>query len=143
MFLKYALEPAAEAGFNEFSYGFRPGRSCHDVQQKIFSNLNSNANGITKRILELDIEKCFDKIDHKFLMQSVQLPKAAKSGLFKAIKAGVRGEFPSSESGTPQGGVISPLLANLVLHGLEDLGIKYTKSGKEKKGANTRIPLCG
>ena len=67
-------------------------------------------------------------------MQSVQLPKAAKSGLFKAIKAGVRGEFPSSESGTPQGGVISPLLANLVLHGLEDLGIKYTKSGKEKRG---------
>lgn len=132
--LKYALEPAAEAIFGARSFGFRPGRSCHDVQQKIFSNLNSNANGITKRILELDIEKCFDKIDHKFLMQSVQLPKAAKSGLFKAIKAGVRGEFPSSESGTPQGGVISPLLANLVLHGLEDLGIKYTKSGKEKRG---------
>jgi 5-methylcytosine-specific restriction endonuclease McrA len=67
-------------------------------------------------------------------MQSVQLPKAVKSGLFKAIKAGVRGEFPSSESGTPQGGVISPLLANLVLHGLEDIGNKYTKSGLEKRG---------
>lgn len=55
-------------------------------------------------------------------MQSVQLPKAAKKGLFLSIKAGVRGEFPSSESGTPQGGVISPLLANIVLHGLENVG---------------------
>jgi len=56
-FLKYALEPAAEARFNEFSYGFRPGRSCHDIQKQLFFNLNSGkANGISKRILELDIE---------------------------------------------------------------------------------------
>ncbi len=55
-------------------------------------------------------------------MQSVQLPKAAKQGLFRAIKAGVRGEFSASESGTPQGGIISPLLANIVLHGLENVG---------------------
>jgi RNA-directed DNA polymerase len=103
--LKYALEPVAEAIFNAHSYGFRPGRSCHDVQRKIHSQLNSSAKGIEKRILELDIEKCFDKIDHKFLMQSIQMPKAAKQGLFRAIKAGVRGEFPASESGTPQGGV--------------------------------------
>lgn len=121
--LKYALEPAAEATFNAHSYGFRTGRSCHDVQKQLFLNLNSGrANGISKRILELDIEKCFDKIDHKFLMQSVQLPKAAKKGLFLGIKAGVRGEFSSSESGTPQGGVLSPLLANIVLHGLENVG---------------------
>jgi RNA-directed DNA polymerase len=128
--LKYALEPVAEATFNAHSYGFRPGRSCHDVQRQLFNNLNSGqANGISKRILELDIEKCFDKIDHKFLMQSVQLPKAAKEGLFRAIKAGVRGEFPVSETGTPQGGVISPLLANLVLHGLENVGqeVRYKK----------------
>jgi RNA-directed DNA polymerase len=121
-FLKYVLEPAAEATFNARSYGFRPGRSCHDVQKLIFDNLNSLKKGISKRILELDIEKCFDKIDHKFLMQSVQLPKTAKQGIFRAIKAGVRGEFPSSESGTPQGGVISPLLANIVLNGLENVG---------------------
>ena len=120
--IKYALEPAAEATFNSHSYGFRPSRSCHDIQRQLFNNLNSRSNGLEKRILELDIEKCFDKIDHKFLMQSVQLPKAAKQGVFRAIKAGVRGEFPWSESGTPQGGVISPLLANLVLHGLENVG---------------------
>lgn len=99
-------------------------RSTHDVQQGIFNQLKANAKGLNKRILELDIEICFDKIDHKFLMQSVQLPRAAKQGLFRAIKAGVRGEFPSSVTGTPQGGVISPLLANLVLHGLENVGIR-------------------
>lgn len=127
--LKYALEPAA-ALFNARSYGFRPGRGCHDVQKMVFNNLRGrNANGLTKRILELDIEKCFDKIDHKFLMQSVQLPKVAKNGLFRSIKAGVRGEFSSSESGTPQGGVISPLLANIVLHGLENVGeeVRYKR----------------
>ncbi len=64
--LKYALEPAAEAQFNARSYGFRPGRGCHDVQRQVFNNLNGgSAKGISKRILELDIEKCFDKIDHK------------------------------------------------------------------------------
>ena len=120
--LKYALEPVAEATFNAHSYGFRPGRSCHDVQKMIGINLQKNHHGINKRILELDIEKCFDNIDHKFIMQSVQLPKAAKNGLYRAIKAGVRGEFPSSKSGTPQGGVISPLLANIALHGLENVG---------------------
>ena len=95
--LKYALEPAAEAMFNAHSYGFRAGRSCQDVQQGIFNNLSSN--GLTKRVLELDIQKCFDAIDHKFIMRSIQLPRAAKIGLFRAIKAGVKGEFLSSESG--------------------------------------------
>jgi RNA-directed DNA polymerase len=132
--IKYALEPSAEATFNARSFGFRPGRSCHDIQRLLFSNLNSGkANGISKRILELDIEKCFDKIDHKFLMQSIQLPKAAKQGIFRAIKAGVKGEFPISNSGTPQGGVISPLLANIVLHGLENVGhaLRYKAKGKQ------------
>ena len=72
-------------------------RSCQDVQQGIFNNLSSN--GLTKRVLELDIQKCFDAIDHKFIMRSIQLPRAAKIGLFRAIKAGVKGEFLSSESG--------------------------------------------
>lgn len=106
--VKYALEPVAEASFTAHSYGFRPGRSCHDVQQQIYMLLNSQSNGSTKRILELDIEKCFDKIDHKFLMQSIQLPRAAKQGVFRAIKAGVHGEFNTSEMGTPQGGVSTP-----------------------------------
>jgi RNA-directed DNA polymerase len=140
--LKYALEPAAEAQFNAHSYGFRPGRSCHDVQRQIFNQLNGgNANGISKRILELDIEKCFDKIDHKYLMQSIQLPRAARLGVFRAIKAGVKGEFPSSEAGTPQGGVISPLLANIVLHGLENVGEKVRFIRKSHRQIDTIVGL--
>lgn len=120
--LKFALEPYGEAIFNSNSYGFRPGRNTHDVQQAIYLNLNSQAKGLTKRILELDISKCFDQINHKAIMQRVTLPSHAKNGLFRAIKAGVKGEYPRAETGTPQGGCISPLLANLVLHGLEDVG---------------------
>lgn len=58
--VKYALEPAHEATFHARSYGFRAGRSTHDAQKQMFNNLCSRANGITKRVIELDIEKCFD-----------------------------------------------------------------------------------
>jgi retron-type reverse transcriptase len=54
---KYALEPAHEATFHSRSYGFRIGRSAHDAQKILYNNLNSNANGIEKRVIELDIEK--------------------------------------------------------------------------------------
>ena len=57
---KYALEPAHEAHFHARSYGFRPGRSAHDAQKLLFINLNAQGNGIQKRVIELDIEKCFD-----------------------------------------------------------------------------------
>jgi group II intron reverse transcriptase/maturase len=117
--LKYALEPAAEATFHENSYGFRPGRGAHDVQKRTFSHLYSRANGASKAILEMDIEKCFDRIDHKAMLSRVELPPAAIRGLKLAIQAGVKGEFPRSEMGTPQGGVISPLLANIALNGIE------------------------
>ena len=56
---KYALEPAHEATFHAKSYGFRPGRSAHDAQKILFNSLNSSCNGINKRVIELDIEKCF------------------------------------------------------------------------------------
>ena len=123
--LKYALEPACEAYFSANSDGFRPGRSTQDVQKKLFHNLNSQANGINKTILELDIQKCFDQIDHRYLMSQISLPKQAKQALWKALKAGVKTEFPASKQGTPQGGCISPLLANIALHGLSDLGKGY------------------
>ncbi|HEY9741558.1 MAG TPA: group II intron reverse transcriptase/maturase [Coleofasciculaceae cyanobacterium] len=122
--LKYALEPAAEATFHGNSYGFRPGRSAHDVQKRLFAALNSQGKGITKTILEMDIEKCFDRISHEAIMSKVQLPNAAQRGLRRAIKAGVKGEFPASTEGTPQGGVISPLLANIALNGIEEIGGK-------------------
>ncbi|MDJ0732409.1 MAG: reverse transcriptase domain-containing protein [Crocosphaera sp.] len=123
--VKYALEPAHEALFHAKSYGFRPGRSAHDVQKVLFTNLSAHANGKSKRILELDIEKCFDRINHSAIMERVIAPQAIKLGLWKCLKAGVNPEFP--DQGTPQGGVVSPLLANIALDGIEDIhsSIRY------------------
>ena len=58
--IKFTLEPAHETTFHPYSYGFRPGRSAHDAQRWIFNQLNSSCNGITKRVLEVDIKSCFD-----------------------------------------------------------------------------------
>lgn len=116
------MEPAAEATFHGNSYGFGPGRSCHDVQKRLFLALSTRGKGINKTILEMDIEKCFDQISHQIILDRVELPKVAIKGLRRAIIAGVKGEFPRSEMGTPQGGVISPLLANIALNGIKTIG---------------------
>lgn len=117
--VKYALEPAHEATFHARSYGFRPGRSTHDAQRYVFNNLRSFCNGQNKRVIELDIEKCFDRINHSAIMTQVIAPQQIKLGLWKCLKAGVSPEFPAQ--GTPQGGVVSPLLANIALNGIEDI----------------------
>ena len=109
--VKYALEPAHEALFHARSYGFRPGRSAHDAQKILLLNLKSDKNGLNKRILELDIEKCFDRINHTSIMERIIAPQTIKTGIWRCLKAGVNPEFP--EQGTPQGGVESPLLANV------------------------------
>ena len=124
---KYALEPAHEATFHARSYGFRTGRSAHDAQRYIFSNLNSKANGINKRVIELDIEKCFDRINHSAIMDELIAPKGLKLGIFRCLKAGINPEFP--EQGTPQGGVVSPLLANIALNGIESIH-RYRAKGQ-------------
>jgi len=116
---KYALEPAHEAIFHTKSYGFRPGRSAHDAQKLLQLSLRSDRNGINKRVIELDIEKCFDRISHTTIMEKLIAPKGAKLGIFWCLKAGTNPEFP--EQGTPQGGVVSPLLANIALNGIESI----------------------
>jgi len=125
---KYALEPAHEATFHARSYGFRTGRSAHDAQKYIFLNLNSKANGINKRVIELDIEKCFDRINHSAIMDELIAPKGLKLGIFRCLKAGVNPEFP--EQGTPQGGVVSPLLANIALNGIESIHRYHENQGQ-------------
>jgi len=124
---KYAIEPAHEALFHEKSYGFRPGRSAHDAQKFLFNNLRSKSNGINKRVIELDIEKCFDRINHTTIMENLIAPSGIKTGIFRCLKAGIKPEFP--EQGTPQGGVVSPLLANIALDGIESIH-KYKHDGK-------------
>lgn len=116
---KYALEPAHEATFHARSYGFRAGRSAHDAQKFLFQNLRSYAHGSEKRVIELDIEKCFDRISHSAIMERLIAPTYLKLGIFRCLKAGVNAEFP--EQGTQQGGVVSPLLANVALNGIEDI----------------------
>lgn len=117
--VKYALEPAHEATFHARSYGFRTGRGAHDAQKFLFTNLNSRTNGIEKRVLELDIEKCFDRISHTSILERLIAPSGIKLGIFRCLKAGVNPEYP--EQGTQQGGVVSPLLANVSLNGIEEI----------------------
>ena len=122
---KYALEPAHEATFHARSYGFRTGRSTHDAQRLLFNNLRSYCNGIEKRIIELDIKKCFDRISHTSIMENLIAPSGLKLGIFRCLKAGTNVGFPMQ--GTPQGGVASPLLANIALNGIEQIhySIRY------------------
>jgi RNA-directed DNA polymerase len=115
----YALEPAHEATFHARSYGFRTGRSAHDAQKMLFLNLSKSANGTNKRILELDLEKCFDRIRHSQIMEKIILPQSVKTGIWRCLKKGTNPHFP--EQGTPQGGCISPTLANIALNGIEKI----------------------
>ena len=123
---KYALEPAHEATFHKHSYGFRTGRSAHDAQKTLFNNLRSYSNGIDKRVIELDIEKCFDRINHSAIMDNLIAPKGLKLGIFRCLKAGTNIGFP--DQGTPQGGVVSQLLANIALNGIESIH-SYKRGG--------------
>ncbi len=115
--VKLALEPEWEAKFEPNSYGFRPGRSAHDAIEAIFHAVK----GMAKHVLDADIAKCFDRINHQALLDKLQtfprMQRAIKAWLETGVLDGDT-LFPT-EQGTPQGGVISPLLANVALHGLE------------------------
>lgn len=124
-----ALEPCWEAQFERSSYGFRPGRCPHDAAEKIFKAVCPNRN--KKWAVDADIKGCFDNISHKFLIGRIGgFP--AKKLIQQWLKAGYvdKDVFHESENGTPQGGIISPLLANIALHGMEKaLGVIYEKGG--------------
>ena len=115
--VKAALEPEWEARFEPNSYGFRPGRSCHDAIMAIFTALGHKA----KYVLDADIAKCFDRIDHTALLTKVHTSPTLRRQLKAGLTAGVieNGQFFPTEEGTMQGGNLSPLLANIALHGME------------------------
>ncbi|MFE0091757.1 group II intron reverse transcriptase/maturase [Streptomyces sp. NPDC058991] len=123
--VKNALEPEWEARFEPRSYGFRPGRSAHDAIETIYSTLARKARRVW--ILDADLSAAFDRINHDYLLEAVgDFP--AKGLIRQWLKAGVvdRGKFAATEEGTPQGGVISPLLMNIALHGIEAAaGVHY------------------
>jgi RNA-directed DNA polymerase len=115
--VKLALEPEWEAKFEPNSYGFRPGRCCHDALEAIYNYIRLKP----KFVLDADIEKCFDRINHEALLTKLSTIPVVTDLVRGWLKAGIfeKGVIFPSESGTPQGGVVSPLLANIALHGLE------------------------
>jgi len=126
-----SLEPEWEAMFEPNSYGFRPGRSCHDAIGQCFNKIGFNKAGGHTWVLEADIQGFFDNIAHESILE--QISNFPKRDLIKGwLKAGfvLDGKFNPTKTGTPQGGVISPLLANIGLHGLEN----FIKSTNAKLG---------
>jgi RNA-directed DNA polymerase len=118
-----ALEPEWEAKFDPNSYGFRPGRCCQDAVEAVYKSINR----LPKYILDADIEKCFDKIAHKplltklntFPLLSRQVKQWLKAGVMDSSFDDLKKTVRETLEGTPQGGVISPFLANVALDGIE------------------------
>ena len=124
--VKAALEPEWEAFFEPNSYGFRPGRSCHDAIKQIkYSIMNK-----PKFVLDADISKCFDRINHLALLQKLGYSGKVRQQIKAWLKSGVIDQrvFTATSEGTPQGGVLSPLLANIALHGMEIMLNEFAKT---------------
>jgi RNA-directed DNA polymerase len=125
-----ALEPEWEARFEPRSYGFRPGRGCHDAIEAVYEVVKGKR---PKRLwaLDADLAGAFDRIAHDHIL--TMLGTFPARGMIRQwLKAGVveQGRFHRTEEGTPQGGVASPLLLNVALHGMEKVaGVRYDPKG--------------
>lgn len=121
--VRNALEPCWEARFEANSYGFRPGRSCHDAIAQCWIRLNRRAKD--KWVLDADIKGAFDNIAHCFILEAIG-PVPGRELVKQWLKAGYmeREIFHATTSGVPQGGIISPLIANVALDGMESLSRK-------------------
>lgn len=138
---KLALEPEWEAIFEPNSYGFRPGRSCHDAIEAIFLYLRHKR---TKYIFDADIRKCFDRINHDALLKKLETFPLMENQIRSWLQADIMEGYANapkgvskSTMGTPQGGIISPLLANIALHGLETHLKEYAGQLKIKTNAQS------
>ncbi len=137
-----ALEPEWEARFEPNSYGFRPGRSCHDAIEAIFSSICRKP----KYALDTDIEKCFDQISHQELLKKLQTFPQLRRQIKAWLRSGVleHGQWFPTESGTMQGGPLSPLLANVSLHGMEELVCTAFSTRCTQTLLSAAIdPICG
>jgi len=135
--IRIILEAIFEINFSDNSHGFRPTRSCHTALKQLFNKFK-----YTQWLIEGDISKCFDSIDHKLLMDLIErkisdrrfthyLNKALKAGYFD-LKT-----FKHNIAGTPQGSIISPILANIFLdqldHYIEELRVEFDKGNKPRR----------
>ena len=116
-----ALDPVSEATSDVNSFGFRVNRATADAGEQLFICLSTRRN--SKWVLEADIAGCFDNISHEWLLENIPMDKQI---LRKWLKSGIifKGAFQHTLAGTPQGGIISPTLANMTLNGLES-GLKH------------------
>ena len=132
-----ALEPQWEAKFEPNNYGFRPGRSCHDAIEAIFIAINQKS----KFVLDADIQKCFNEINYCVLLSKLEtfplIEKQIKAWLTADIME--YGVVESVEKGTPQGSLISPLLMNIALHGMEEAVVNFMKNLKIKDNNGKNI----
>ena len=137
-----ALEPEWEAQFEPRSYGFRPGRGCHDAISAIYVNANGKSPKRTWA-LDADLASAFDKLAHSHILQ--MLGTFPARGMVKQwLKAGVveDGHLSPTEDGVPQGGVISPVLLNIALHGMEQAaGVRYHQTGTKAGWTAPGSPL--
>jgi RNA-directed DNA polymerase len=137
-----ALEPEWEARFEPKSYGFRPGRGCHDAIDAIH---RTSCGKSTKRrwVLDADLAGAFDRIAHDHILHMLgTFP--AKGMVAQWLKAGVveYGRHHRTEEGTPQGGVVSPVLLNIALHGMEKAaGVRYHTTGRAAGWARAGSPV--
>jgi RNA-directed DNA polymerase len=131
-----ALDPLAETTGDPNSYGFRTERSTADAMEQCFKILGKGKS--PQWILEGDIQSCFDAIAHDWLLAPIPMDRAI---LHKWLKAGFmeQGTLHPTEAGPPQGGIASPVLANLALDGLEQELHKHFP--KPKTGYNAQVNL--
>lgn len=130
-----ALDPAAEAAADTKSFGFRKGRCAQDACEYIFAALNHSYS--PEWVLEGDIQGCFDHISHDWLVQNIPMDKSVLKQFLKAGFVFRGGLFPT-EAGTPQGGVISPILANMALDGMQRvLAERFDQNSKGRKNMYT------
>jgi RNA-directed DNA polymerase len=141
--VKLALEPEWEPHFEANSYGFRPGRCTMDAIEALHRTLSKP--GSSQWVLDADIAKCFDRIDHAALLARLPL---FTTTIRRWLKAGVveLGALDPTTMGTPQGGIISPLLANIALDGMERLFGAERADGRHitpclRRGSNRGINL--
>src|SRR2546430_7471636 len=122
--LRMILEPIWEADFSKYSYGFRPNRSTYNAIAHIANRLTGRSGEMYQWVIEGDIASYFDAIPHRRLMKAIKKRVADRNIrdlLWKFLRAGVmyQGKYEETLTGTPQGGIISPLLANIYLHELD------------------------
>jgi RNA-directed DNA polymerase len=136
--VKLALEPEWEARFESNSYGFRPGRGCHDAIEAIYNGTFLKA----KYVLDADISKCFDQINQEKLLAKLNTFPMLRRQIQAWLKSGVMdaGQWFATSAGTPQGGVISPLLANIALHGMEERIKQAFPRWDAKRGGHCQVP---